>query len=234
MRQFFSWRVWAALGAVIGLAVLWKVAAPDAGVTGTAPNGPQERTVQFVSLVYTVKPSVGFTIADGIVSGSADLVLDGQRTMHIVAGTPGDIACDDLTDIGRCVVLADLLGDAVVWFTLQPVQTGLKVDAPPIVELLDDGIARLENGWLVRYDSDVDRKCNEETGSLREFIDEYGPQSTTIIDVARQRITQVVCAGAEAEPTTTTTTPPFTIVTDPAPVEETTTIVTIVTTVSPP
>lgn len=223
MRQFFSWRVWAALAAVVGLALLWKAVAPDGGVSGTAPTGPKERTVQFVSLVYTVKPSVGFAVTDGVVSGSADLVLDGQRTMHIVAGTPGDIACDEMTEIGRCVVLADLLGDAVVWFTLQPVQAGLKVDAPPIVELREDGIARLQNGWLVPYDSAVDRKCNEETESLAEFIDEYGPQSTTIIDVARQRITQVVCANATPDTTTTSTTPPFTIVTDPPVAEATTT-----------
>ena len=233
MRQFFSWRIWAALAAVLGLAVLWKVAAPDGAVTGSTPAGPKLRTVQFVSLVYLVEPSEGFSVASGVVTGSADLVLDGQRTMHIVAGTPGDIECDDLTEIGRCVVLADLLGDAVVWFTLQPVQTGLKVDAPPIVELLEDGIARLENGWLVPYDSAVDRKCkpNEETASLAEFIDEYGPQSTTIIDVAKQGITQVVCAGAEPEPTTTTTVPPFTVVPDPTAIDETTTIATAV---SPP
>jgi len=233
MRQFFSWRLWAALAAVVGLAVLWKVVAPDGGVTGSVPGGAKQRTVQFVSLVYTVKPSVGFSVGGGVVSGSADLVLDGQRTMHIVAGTPGDIACDDLTDIGRCVVLADLLGDAVVWFTLQPVQTGLKVVAPPIVELLDDGIALLQNGWLVPYDSAVDRRCNdEEIPSLADFIRDYGVGSRTVIDVAKQRITQVVCATDSPDtPTTTTTTPPFTIVPDPALVEETTTIVT---TVSPP
>jgi len=232
MRQFFSWRVWAAFAAVVGLALLWRAVAPDGGVSGTAPSGPKPRTVQFVSLVYTVKPSVGFSVAGGVVSGSADLVLDGQRTMHIVAGTPGDIGCDDLTDIGRCVVLADLLGDAVVWFTLQPVQTGLKVYAPPIAELLDDGIARLQNGWLVPFDSAVDRKCNdEEIPSLAEFIRDYGPGSRTVIDVAQQRITQVVCASDSPETTTTTTTPPFTIVTDPPVIDETTTIAS---TVSPP
>jgi hypothetical protein len=228
MQQFFSWRVWAALGAVIGLALLWKAIAPDSGITASGPTGPKEHTVQFVSLVYSVNPSVGFSVGGGVVSGSADLVLDGQRTMHIVAGTPGDIACDDLTAIGRCVVLADLLGDAVVWFTLQPVQPGLKVEAPPIVELLDDGIARLQNGWLVPYDSAVVRRCTDETGSLAEFIDLYGPQSTTIIDVAKQRITQVVCPNAEPDATTTSTTPPFTIVTDPPVIEETTTIVSVV------
>jgi hypothetical protein len=228
MRQFFSWRIWAAAASVIALALLWKVVAPDAGVIGVGPSGPKQRTVQFVSLVYAVHPSIGFTVAGGVVGGSADFVLDGQRTMHVVAGTPGDIACDDLTALGRCVVLADLLGDAVVWFTLQPVQTGLKVHAPPIVELLDDGIARLENGWLVPYDSAVGRKCGEkETGSLAEFLDEYGPQSTTVIDVARQRITQVVCANDTSDDATTTTTtvPLFPVVSDPALIDETTTIV---------
>jgi hypothetical protein len=232
MRQFFSWRVWAALAAVVGLALFWRAVAPDTAVTGTAPDGPTHRTVQFVSLVYSVTPSAGFSVAGGVVSGSADLVLDGQRTMHLVAGTPGEIDCDDLTDIGRCVVLADLLGDAVVWFTLQPVQTGLKVIAPPVVALLDDGIALLQNGWMVPYNSPVDRKCNdEEIPSLAEFIRDYGPGSRTIIDVAKQRITQVVCANDSPDTTTTTTNPPFTIVSVPDLIDETTTIVSIV---SPP
>jgi len=227
MRQFFSWRVWAAFAAVFGLAVLWKVIAPEPGVTGSAPAGPKHRTVQFVSLVYAVKPSAGFAVSGGVVSGSADLILDGQRTMHLVPGTPGDIDCDEIAEIGRCVVLADLLGDAVVWFSLQPVQAGLKVFAPPIVDLLDDGIALLQNGWLVPYDSDVRRTCIEDTGSLREFLDEYGPRSTTVIDVAQQRITHVVCPDSSLDTTTTSTTPPFTVVTDPAPVEEPTTIATV-------
>jgi hypothetical protein len=92
------------------------------------------------------------------------------------------------------VVLADLLGDAVIWFTLVPVETGFKVEAPPIVELLDDGIARLQNGWLVRMAGAVDRSCPQETGSLVEFLRDFGPKSTTIIDVAKQRITQVKCS----------------------------------------
>jgi hypothetical protein len=224
MRQFFSWRVWAAFAAVIALALLWWAVAPDAGVKGSGPAGPALRNVQFVSLVYSIEPSPGFAITDGVVSGSADFVLDGQRTMHVVAGTPGDIECAEMTEIGRCVVLADLLGDAVVWFTLQPVQTGLKVDAPPIVELLEDGIARLENGWLVPYDSAVDRKCNDETETLAEFVRDQGSGSHTVIDVARQRITQVVCANATPDTTTTTTVPPFTVVTDPALVDVTSTV----------
>ena len=193
MRQFFSWRIWAAFIALIALAVTLKVVLPASAAKDTTPTGPKERTVQFVSLVYVVQPSDQFAVNSGVVSGTADFILDGQRTMHIVQGTAGQITCKDYTEIGRCVVLADLLGDAVVWFALVPVQTGLKVEAPPIVELLDDGIAKLQNGWLVPLATAVDRKCEQDTASLAEFIRQFGPESTTIIDVAKQRITQVKC-----------------------------------------
>lgn len=199
MRQFFSWRIWAAFGALVLLAVTLKVVLPaGAAKTAATPAGPPERTVQFVSLVYAVQPSNTFAVNDGIVTGSADLVLDGQRTMHIVQGTLGEIDCPNYTKVGQCVVLADLLGDGVIWFALVPVESGFKVNAPPIVELLGDGIARLKNGWLVRMASAVDRSCKngQETGSLVEFLRDYGPQSTTIIDVAKQRITQVKCAAS--------------------------------------
>jgi hypothetical protein len=195
MRQFFSWRVWGAFGALVLLALTLKVVLPaSAAKTDSKPKGPTERTVQFISLVYAVQPSNNFAVNDGIVTGSADLVLDGQRTMHVVQGTLGDMDCPNYTKVGQCVVLADLLGDAVIWFALVPVQTGFKVEAPPIVELLDNGVARLENGWLVPMASTVDRSCAQETTSLVEFLHDYGPQSTTIIDVAKQRITQVKCS----------------------------------------
>jgi hypothetical protein len=204
MRQFFSWRLWAALAAIVVLALAWKTVAPGAGVTAVGPGGPKQRTVQLVSLVYSVIPSEGFSVATGTVVGSADLVLDGKRTMHVYPGTLGEIACPDYTAIGRCVVLADLLGEAVVWFALAPVQTGLKVFAPPIVELLPNSVARLANGWLVPHANTVARRCDHDTASLADFIRTQGPGSTTVIDVITQRISQVVCATASAEPTTTT------------------------------
>ena len=204
MRQFFSWRIWAAFGALVLLALTLKVVLPAGAVTADSTSiGPVARTVDFVSLVYAVQPSNTFAVHDGIVTGSADLVLDGQRTMHVVQGTLADINCPNYTKVGQCVVLANLLGDAVIWFALVPVETGFKVEAPPIVELLADGIARLRNGWLVRMAGAVGRSCAQETGSLVEFLKNYGPQSTTIIDVAKQRITQVKCAASVTATTST-------------------------------
>lgn len=204
MRQFFTWRIWAAFVALGVLAVTLKLVLPaGAAKQETASSGPTARTVQFVSLVYAVQPSNTFAVNNGIVTGSADFVLDGQRTMKVVQGTLGDITCPDYTAVGHCVVLADLLGDAVIWFALVPVQTGFKVDAPPIVELLGDGIARLENGWLVPLAGAVDRSCAQETGSLAEFLRDYGVGSTTIIDVAKQKITQVKCSPSVSATTGT-------------------------------
>ncbi|MCU1394737.1 MAG: hypothetical protein JWM34_3165 [Ilumatobacteraceae bacterium] len=194
MRQFFSWRIWAAFAALAGLALALKIVLPAGQVSGSAPNGQVARNVQFVSLVYAVQVPTTFTLDDGVVKGQVDFILDGQRTMHIYTGTPGEITCPDYSGVAQCVVLADLLGDAVVWFALVPVQPGSKVIAPPIVALPGDGIAELENGWRVPMEDVVDRSCPQETASLTDFIREFGPQSTTIIDVAAQKVSQVRCS----------------------------------------
>jgi len=194
MRQFFSWRIWAAFGAVVGLALLLKVVLPASASEPEANIAPTERHVDFASLVYAVQPSPDFAMHDGSVTGLADFVIDGQRTVHVLPGTFGEITCDDYLVIAKCAVVADLLGDAVVWFALVPVQTGLKVDAAPIVELLDNNIAELRNGWQVPMATSVVRNCAQETGSLDEFIRRFGPGSTSVIDLSKQRITLVRCS----------------------------------------
>ena len=196
MRQFFSWRIWAAFGALAGLTLLLWVVLPDS----TASNEPassvvQPRQIDFISPVFQVTTSDDFLINNDVVtSGSADLVIDGQRTMHIVEGTLGSNECPNSTGVAQCVVFADLLGEAVVWFALVPLQVGLKVAVPPIAALLGNGVVQLSNGWLLRTADQVDRKCAQETGSLSEFVNKFGPQSSTTIDVAKQRITSVTCS----------------------------------------
>jgi len=235
MRQFFSWRIWLALGSLVGLVLLLRVMLPaDAGdkpssadvtdstvdnATGSATDSAidkTERTVDFVSFVYLVQPGNRFFVRDGVVNGSADVIIDGQRTMRLLEGIPGELDCPEYRAIGKCVVVADLLGDAVIWFALVPVQPGLKVQAAPIVEVMADGVMRLESGWLVRSASSIDRRCDTETGSLNEFIRDFGPESTTIIDVGTQEITAVVCATADPDESTTTSSPASTATSTPA------------------
>lgn len=194
MRQFFSWRIWAAFGALAGLAMLLAAAVPSKNTVVSGSTDVMTREIDFISFVFLVQPSGDFGISDGVVSGRADLVIDGQRTMHIVEGTLGSNDCQNFEEVGQCVVFADLLGEAVVWFALVPFEPGLRVVAPPIADLLDDGIVQLDNGWLLRASNQVERKCPQETGSLSEFIARFGPDSSTIVDVAKQRITAVVCS----------------------------------------
>lgn len=196
MRQFFSWRIWLAFGSLIGLVVLLRMVLP-AGAADAPTTALPDRSIDFVSFVYQVQPGARFFMLDGVVNGSADVIIDGQRTMHLVPGTPGQIDCPEYKEIGRCVVVADLLGDAVVWFDLVPVQPAYKVNAAPIVDILDDGVVRLASGWLIGTANPVDRRCKQETGSLREFISDYGPESITIIDVATQQVAAVVCADTD-------------------------------------
>lgn len=218
MRQFFSWRIWMAIASLLGLVVLLRVVLPAGATKQEAASATPDRVIDFVSAVYVVVPANRFFLLDGLVNGSADVIIDGQRTMHIVEGTPGAIDCPTYDEIGTCVVVADLLGDAVVWFDLVPVQPNLKVNAAPVVDILDDNYVRLANGWVIKSASSIDRRCKQETGSLREFIDTYGAGSTTIIDVATQRVTAVVCSDTDAIETTTTT-PENTAVTSTVPVE---------------
>jgi hypothetical protein len=194
MRQFFTWRFWAAFGALIGIAVLLKTTLPTTAASRDIVPKAATRTIDFISLVYQVEPSTNFNVVDGVVQGSASFVLDGHRTMRIETGTLGTNLCPDYTQLAHCVVFADLLGDAVIWFAIVPVEQGLKVTLPPIVLLLTNSVVELSNGWLVKTAATVDYKCPQETASLREFLTKFGPGSTTVIDVSKQRVTAVQCA----------------------------------------
>jgi hypothetical protein len=198
VRQFFSWRLWAAFGAIVALALVARAVLPESKAETAPAEGPPERRVDFVSLVYSVERTPDFRITGGTVAGAMDLVLDGQRTMRIVEGTLGDVSCDQLDELNACAVVADLLGDAAVWFALVPASS-TRIETAPIVELVDGGLARLGNGWLIRHAGVVDRQCSAETRSLTDFIERFGPGSTTIVDISTQRVIAVRCAEDASE-----------------------------------
>ena len=68
-------------------------------------------------------------------------------------GTPGVVTCPDLAK--PCALLAETLGDTIVWFALVPLGPNFRFELPAI-ESLDGGYAHLVNGWEVRY-ADVHR-----------------------------------------------------------------------------
>ena len=234
MREIFSVRFFAAVGAVVGLFfLLTTIFATRGAIDGG--DGQQDSTVvevhkiDLVEQVYS-SSDAGFRIGlDGTAAGDTDLIIDDFRSLRVVAGTPGEIICPDFGQLGACAVVADLLGEAVVWFALVPMGPNRTVPMPAIDTLAD--LAMLVNGWQVTYAPVLDRRCpNEEFESYREFRDVMGDNFTALFDLDQRRLSAVECrvrvpyapeplvtVAPDDDPTSSSTTSIST--TDPAGVE---------------
>ncbi|QQS23587.1 MAG: hypothetical protein IPM43_08960 [Actinomycetota bacterium] len=198
MRQFFTVRFWAALGALAGLALaLFALVRPSEQLV--VDDSPPTRRMDVIALAAGVIPDEGFAIDGGRVQGTATVVLLGGRELRLVDGVPGETTCEAIAELGGCVFAADLLGDAVVWFSLLPASaaSGAEYPLPPIVELLD-GVtwARLDNGWEVPLLAVVSRRCDEETTSLGDFVERFGRDHVTVFDLDEGEVSAVRCGVA--------------------------------------
>lgn len=218
MRQIFSIRFFAAVGAVVGLFfLLTSIFATREVIEGDGGDaaGQQLRRIDFVEQVFS-SSNPDFRIDDdGLAANDTELVIDGQRRLRVVAGTPGESYCDVHGPPGSCAVVADLLGEGVVWFALIPDGTGTSIELPAI-DHLDDGRATLVNGWQLPFAPVLDRRCRDERNddvefsSYREFRDAMGDDFTSIFDTEERRLVAVECRtrvpyAPEPAPTTTTT-----------------------------
>jgi hypothetical protein len=220
MRQIFSVRFFAAVGAVVGLFfLLTTIFATSEAIDG---GGGGETTttalhkVDFVDQVSSVSNARFRIGADGLTDGDTDLVIDASRAVRVAAGTPGEILCPGLRRPGACAVVADLLGEAVVWFALVPMGSNNTVRLPAI-DTLEAGTATLVNGWQVPFAPVLDRRCEDEFVSYRDFRETFGDNFTSIYDIEDRRLSAVECqvkVPYAPEPTTTTST---TTATDPTP-----------------
>ncbi|MAT05662.1 MAG: hypothetical protein CL424_11535 [Acidimicrobiaceae bacterium] len=214
MRQIFSIRFFMAVGAVVGLFFLLTTifAAREVieGGDDPAAGAPEPHRIDFVDRVFSSR-NADFRIDDGVAASDTELIIDGSRSLRIVAGTPGENLCPDLGELGRCAVVADLLGEAVVWFALVPMGSGDTVEFPAI-DVLEDGRAHLVNGWQLPYAPVLDRRCRDAEGdevefdSYREFREVLGDDFTSIYSVTTRRLEAVVCGErvAYAPPPNTT------------------------------
>ena len=211
MRQFFTLRFWLTLAALAGLALAALAVARsqegDAAPT-VVGEGRTSRQMDLVTWVYTIVPGDGFAMVDGRTTADLAVVLDGTRTMRIVKGTEGEIDCPSLTVPGHCMIAADLLGDAVLWFSIVEGRPSATLTLPAVREVLDDGWLLLANGWEVRHASVVDRVCDDDTASLTEFIRTFRDEATSTFDVERQQVVKVTCPRATATTSTSTTVDP--------------------------
>lgn len=210
MRQFISLRFWLSLAALAGLflvlLLVFNRTTPPTGVQASSDDEPVTHEIDLISWVFGITPETGFAFDDGRTTADMALQLDGTRTMVIKAGTPGEIDCPDLTAIATCTVAADLLGDAVLWFSIIEGPPGQTVQLPAVREMLDGPFVLLENDWVVRRAGKVDRSCPEDTSSLSDFIATYGDRATSTFNFESQMITKVTCPDPEAEASTTTST----------------------------
>jgi hypothetical protein len=212
MRQIFSVRFFAAAGAVVGLFfLLTTVFATREAIEGdddAESVAVEVHKIDLVERVFSSSNARFWVDVDGLAAGDTDLVIDGSRSLRVVEGTPGEMLCPDFGQIGRCAVVADLLGEAVVWFAVVPMGSG-KTVAMPAIDTLDDGIATLVNGWQVRFAPIHDRRCGPEAfESYSEFRQLLGDDFIAIFDIDERRLSAVECRVRVAyapEPVPTTT-----------------------------
>jgi len=205
VRQLFSLRFLAAVAALAGLALLVRavVADDDDPVDAVVQVEVVDRRIDLIEPIFALTPSEDFGFArDGTSVGFIDLILTGNRVMRVAPGTLGEVTCDELDEINRCVVLADLLGDAVVWFAILPQAPRATVELPPIIDL-EDGYALFENGWQIVYADVIERDCgNIDIPTFSDFLRRFGPDSVTVVDLELEEVTTVRC-GEEVVPPTT-------------------------------
>ncbi|MEY3035157.1 MAG: hypothetical protein RLZ86_1779 [Actinomycetota bacterium] len=195
MRQFASWRVWAALLVVIVAASLLRACTRGEAST-TEIAGDVTRRIDLVSTTATIRSDAPWFVSDGVMSGDATVVLANGRVVRLTDGTLGESSCLFPDVLNACVLLADTLGDGVVWFALlpAPASASTELELPPIEALLD-GVtyARLDNGWEIPLLDRVIRRCEVETPNLSSFVQRFAGRHVTIVDLDRAEVSAVRC-----------------------------------------
>jgi len=163
------------------------------------------RTVDLVASVNSINVDSGWSQENGVTSGGAmRMSLDDLRVLTVQEGTlaaeyGSSSACTDFVKPNACVLLADMLGDAVVWFALVPsdVLAGREfLTLPGLVDMQangDEGILR--NGWVVKLATPVKRECGDVvTSSLRDLITRFPDQlSKTVLNLTTDNVVSVKC-----------------------------------------
>lgn len=204
MREIFSVRFFAAVGAVAALLFLlstfFAARIVIDNVTGDGDGGAdvELHRIDLVERIESASTSAIGLDADGLSTGTVGLSIDASRLVRIAPGTPGVVHCQP-TAPGACAVVADLLGEAVVWFALVPMGTSPTSVQLPAIDTLDEGVATLVNGWQLRYAPALDRRCTDAVGneeeydSYREFRDVFGDDFVSVFDLSAQELVAVVC-----------------------------------------
>ena len=194
-----SFRFWLTLLALGGLALLtvfvFQGKSPLPGVPSSSGATPLGHRIDLVAMIAQATSASGFAMANGVTTTDLAVQLDATRTMVVKAGTPGSVACPELDQPARCAIAADLLGDAVVWFSIVPGSLSATLSLPAVTSLPEAGWVQLANGWIVRRSSAVERACATDTSSLTDFVRTFGERATSTFNLEIQRVVKVGCAN---------------------------------------
>lgn len=178
-------------------ALCWWLLAVRGSGDSTVNDRPH--FVSYTASVVTVQADPNWAIKEGLTTGTARLAMDDGRTLYIAEATLGEVSCTDYVTPNACVLLAEMLGDAPVWFALTPAageEPLARLELPPVVDMLNDGDdAVLSNGWVIPLATPTKRVCDSATTSLREFIERFGADMDVSLNLATDEIDTVTCTA---------------------------------------
>lgn len=175
------------------------------GGTAVISTVTKKHKIDLVANVTSINVDTGWSQAGKSTSGGAmRLTLDDLRVLTITEGTMVDDysavpACSDFATPSACVLLADMLGDAVIWFALVPADAASGQEfltLPGLVDMQsngDEGVLR--NGWIINLATPVKRQCEDnDTTSLRDFITRFpDTASVSTVNLTTDNIVSVSC-----------------------------------------
>ena len=197
MRALLSLRFVAAVaGLFVLLFIVQSITATDEqDVDQVATESVDSPVARVMNLAERLDRSTArFAVApDGTAASTATFTIEGQRSLTIVEGTPGvnDCSIVELAQ-GNCVIFADLLGEAVVWFSLQPVVDDDHVVLPAVIGF-ENELAILGNGMRLQHAPAFIRRCPNEYVSFIEMRTEVGTDFVTWWSLEDAELTDVVC-----------------------------------------
>ncbi len=197
MRALLSLRFVAAVAGLVALLFIVQsiTATGDSETDPAAVDSVEIPVPRIINLVERLDRSTArFAVSpEGIAASTATFTIEEQRSLTIVEGTPGVNNCSivDLAQ-GNCVIFADLLGDAVVWFSLQPVVDNDHVVLPAVVGFENER-AILDNGMRLQHAPAFIRRCPNEYVSFTEMRTDVGTDFVTWWSLEDGELTDVVC-----------------------------------------
>lgn len=195
MRALLSFRFVAAVaGIFVLLFIVRSVTAGDEvdQVVADTSNNPVPRVINLAERLdrsterFSVNP-------EGLATSTVTFTIEEQRAVTIVEGTTGvnDCTIPNLAQ-GNCAIFADLLGEAVIWFSLQPIVDNDHVVLPAVTGF-ERGLAVLENGMRLSHAPAFIRRCPTEYSSFTEMRTDVGTNFVSWWSFDERELTDVVC-----------------------------------------